>query len=354
MKSKSTKLKTNHIVKSVIILLACFTTINAFASPHDDDDIITEATPSSSGTDLLLFNTQINNTASKINGHISASLSSSGLLASTQTISNSTSGLNAGDIFSVPYGVWGNYSYTDFDNDLSTTAFDGSTHGFLGGIDFLYSERTIFGIAFGYDNSDINTTFNTGNQDTDSFTIAPYFGAVLTDILSVDFNVGYSNVEYDQYRTAAATRISSSPNADRWFGSLNLNALKVVDNWILGGRVGALFAKSNIDSYTESNNTVVAQSRVKVGTASIAGDVAYSYGNFEPFINLAYQYDFSLRNITTTTAPVPSHDKDDILLSTGIRYFEKSGISGNLEYSKRLARDNFDEDRINLTLRIDY
>ncbi len=352
MSNKTTNLKINSIIKLVIILLATCTTINALAS--DNDDYVSESTPGSSGTDLLLFNTQIQNTATKINGHISGSLNGSGLLASAQTVSDSTSGLNAGDIFSVPYGVWGNYSYSDFDNDLSTTAFDGNTHGFLGGIDFLYSDSTILGIAFGYDNSDIDTTFNGGNQDTDSFTIAPYFGAVLSETLSVDFNIGYSNASFDQYRTAAATRITSSPTADRWFGSINLNAIKMVDNWILGGRVGALFAKSVIDSYTESNNTVVAQSRTKVGSMSLAGDVAYDYGNYEPFVNLAYNYDFSLRNITTATAPVPSHDKDDILLTAGVRYFEESGISGNLEYSKRIARDNFDEDRISLTVRMDY
>jgi len=43
------------------------------------------------------------------------------------------------------------------------------------------------GVAFGYDNGDIDTTFNQGNQDTDSYTIAPYFGALLTDTLSIDF-----------------------------------------------------------------------------------------------------------------------------------------------------------------------
>lgn len=351
MNSKPTALKIKRILKTGVLLVSTCTTINVYATY---DDQISETTPSSSGTDSLLFNTQVLNTASKINGHISGSLSGSGLLASAQTINGSTNGLNAGDIFSVPYGVWGNYSYADFDNDLSTTAFDGNTHGFLGGIDFLYSDSTILGIAFGYDSSDIDTTFNGGNQDTDSFTIAPYFGTVLDDVLSLDFNIGYSNAQHDQYRTAAATRITSSPTADRWFGSMNLNAIKIVDNWIVGGRVGALFAKSIIDSYTESNNTVVAQSRTKVGTMSLAGDIAYSYGDFEPFLNLAYSYDFSLRKITTAAAPAPSNDKDDILLTAGVRYFEKSGLSGNLEYSKRLARDDFDEDRISLTFRVDY
>jgi hypothetical protein len=265
-------------------------------------------------------------------------------------------GLNAGDGSTIPYGVWGNYSYSDYDNDLSSTAFDGTSHSFLGGIDFAFWENTVLGVAFGYDSGDIDTTFNQGNQDTDSYTIAPYFGALLTDTLSLDFNVGYSRVEFDQFRTlpGTTTRVSSSPDADRWFGALNLNGVTYYDNWILGARIGALYAKSVIDSYTESDMTVVAQTRNKVGSGSIAGDVAYSYKNFEPFLNLSYQYDFELTELFVTTGPQPSNDRDDVLMRVGVRYFDNNGISGNLEYSKRFDRDDFDEDRISFTVRADF
>jgi len=265
-------------------------------------------------------------------------------------------GLNAGDGSTIPYGFWGNYTYSDYDNDLSTTAFDGNSHSFLGGVDFAFWENTVLGVAFGYDNGDIDTSFNLGQIDTDTYTIAPYFGALLTDTLSLDFNVGYSRVEYDQFRTLSGTttRVTSSPDADRWFGALNLNGVTYYDNWILGARVGALYAKSVIDSFTESNGTVVAERRNKLSEGSIAGDVAYSYQNYEPFLNLSYQYDFQLTEIAVTTGPQPSNDRDDVLMRVGVRYFGDNGITGNLEYSKRFGRDDFDEDRISLTVRADF
>ena len=212
------------------------------------------------------------------------------------------------------------------------------------------------GVAFGYDNGDIDTAFNGGHQESDTYTIAPYFGALLTDTLSLDFNVGYSYVDYDQFRTlpGTTTRVSSSPDADRWFGALNLNGLFYHDNWIFGTRVGALWVKSVIDSFTESNGTVVAESRTKVGSGIIAGDVAYSHNNFEPFVNLSYQYDFQLTEFSVTTGPQPENDRDDILMTAGVRYYDNNGISGNLEYTKRFDRDNFDEDRISLTVRADF
>ena len=84
------------------------------------------------------------------------------------------------------------------------------------------------------------------------------------------------------------------------------------------------------------------------------GDVAYSYKNFEPFLNLSYQYDFELTEIAVTLGPQPSNDDDDVLMRVGVRYYDKNGISGNLEYNKRFERDDFDEDRIGLTVRIDF
>ena len=319
-----------------------------------------DVTPSSTVTEAVLFNTQIQTQVTDISRHITGAVGGGRyfwrpFIDNDQFKVEGATGLNAGDGSTIPYGVWGNYSYTDFDNDLSSIAFDGNSHSFLGGLDFAFWENTVLGVAFGYDNGDIDTTFNGGNQDIDSYMIAPYFGALLTDTLSIDFNVGYSRVEFDQFRTlpGTTTRITSSPDADRWFGALNLNGVAYYDNWILGARIGALWAKSVIDSYTESNGVVVARSRSKLGSGSIAGDVAYSYKNFEPFLNLSYQYDFELTDIAVTTGPQPSNDDDDILMRVGVRYFNNN-ISGNLEYSKRFERDDFDEDRIGLTLRIDF
>ena len=87
---------------------------------------------------------------------------------------------------------------------------------------------------------------------------------------------------------------------------------------------------------------------------SIAGDLAYSFNEWEPFVNLAYNYDFQLQQVVSVTPPSPTNDASDLLFSAGVRYFEKSGISGNLEYSKRFLRDDYDEDRISLTVRVDY
>lgn len=342
------------------IAVQCDSTINSGTlTKAGGITLVTSETPGSTVTDALLFNTQIQNAVLGISSRVTGALGAmrnflTPRFSDNQFKMEGAMGLNAGDGIGVPYGVWGNYSYTGYENDLSTTAFDGSSHGFLGGIDFQVFQNTVLGVAVGYEIADIDTSFNNGNQDTDTITIAPYFGAILNDVLSVDFNIGYSRVDYKQYRTTAGNRINSSPTADRWFGAFNLNAITFVDRWIIGGRVGMLYASSVIDDYTEDNGFAVAESRTRVGTFSLAGDVAYSFNEWEPFLNIAYQYDYQLQEVVAASGPQPANDNDDILLTTGVRYFEKSGISGNLEYSKRLLRDNYDEDRISLTVRVDY
>ncbi|MCZ6803558.1 MAG: hypothetical protein O7D86_06430 [Proteobacteria bacterium] len=60
--------------------------------------------------------------------------------------------------------------------------------------------------------------------------------------------------------------------------------------------MGALWAKNKIDSYTESDGTIVADSSTRVTTLSVAGDLAYSFQEYEPFVGLSYQYDQSSVN----------------------------------------------------------
>jgi len=212
--------------------------------------IDTSVTAGSTVAEAILFLTQIQGQVTDISRHITGAVGGGRHflrphVSDNQFMMEGATGLNAGDGSTIPYGFWGNYTYSDYDNDLSTTAFDGDSHSFLGGVDFAFWENTVLGVAFGYDNGDIDTTFNLGQIDTDTYTIAPYFGALLTDTLSIDFNVGYSRVEYDQFRTlpGTTTRVTSSPDADRWFGALNLNGVTYYDNWILGARVNNTTAK---------------------------------------------------------------------------------------------------------------
>jgi hypothetical protein len=323
------------------------------------DVVVTpEITPSSTITSVIDFTSQIQAVTSDLGARIQNVMHGLGRgprLTANGLMLEGQSGLNAGD-GAISYGAWVSYSYSDFDNDLSSTAFDGDRHSVLGGFDFAPWQSMVIGIAVGYEDSDIDTTFNLGELETDGYTIAPYFGYLFTDTWSVNFSFGYSNVDYDQFRTApgTTTRITSSTDADRWFGMFNLNGVTTYGNWILGGRVGTLWARNEVDAFVESDGTAVAEVRSKLGTWSIGGDAAYSFGAFEPFVSATYEHDYSLTEIAVTTGPQPDNDRDDVLFGAGVRYFGGKGISGNLDWTRRLGRSDYDEDIFTASIRVDF
>ena len=96
------------------------------------------------------------------------------------------SGLAAGDT-SIPFGLWTSYSHSFFENDFAFTAFEGDRDNILIGVDISPWEKTVFGVALGYEFIDLDTEFNRGEAESTGFTIAPYFGALLSDVISVGY-----------------------------------------------------------------------------------------------------------------------------------------------------------------------
>lgn len=315
--------------------------------------------PSAPLTHPFLLNTWTQKIATILGGRGNSAVRGGrgGSRTSSIDVVEGTTGLNAGG-GPIRYGVWASYSYSDYENDFSSTAFDGHTHSGLVGVDFSPWERTVFGIAFGYEDSDSDTSFNNGSEQTNGYTVAPYFAALLTDIWSVDVSIGYSSLDIDQDRivpfaVVGGARATSSTDADRWFGSINLNGVTFWNNWILSGRLGALWARNSIDGFTETGpGGTFPDQDSKLGQWSIAGEAAYGLGDWEPYARVTYEYDFSMSEVSTF--PQPSNDRDNFLLGAGIRYFSMNGWSGNLEYYKRLGREDFDEDTVSLTLRYEF
>jgi len=265
-----------------------------------------------------------------------------------------TTGLNAGEGLAAPVGAWFNYTYSDFDDDFAATAFDATRHSFLGGVDFNPFTPVLMGLAFGYETADYDTDFNAGEQDTDGWTISPYLAASLSDTFSIDAVFGYSDMDTDQFRTAGDTRITSDFGADRFFWGGNLNMVKPWGNWYLTGSVGFIWAREFQDEFTESNGNVVPERTIKLGQWHLTGEAAYSYGNWEPFAAATFSRDYQLTEIEVAGPEQPANDRDDVVLGLGLRYYHPMGVSASVEWNKRLGREDFDEDTINVLLRMDF
>ena len=236
---------------------------------------------------------------------------------------------SAGDGFDYPWGLWGSYQYSDFEDEFATTAFDANRHAVMVGADFSPWEAWVFGAMLGYESVDNDTIFNGGNIDTDGLTIAPYMGVLLSDSVGVDFDLsavfvlGYSHLDHDQFRTIGTTRITSDTDSHRYFLSGNLIAGRSYGNWYVSGQAGLLVAREDIDGFTESNGNVVGDDRVQLGQASIGGDVAYAWGSFEPFASAIFSHDYSREEL----GGGHPNDQNELRLGFGIRYFSEQGFT---------------------------
>ena len=270
----------------------------------------------------------------------------------------------AGDGFDYPWGVWASYNRVDFEDDFAATAYDANTDQLYVGADFSPWDNFIGGVALGYENTDISSTFNGGGSDSDGFSIIPYLAADLSDQLGTeeyqitfDLALGLSRIDRDQFRTdpTTGTRITGSTDSDRYFIAGNVNAFRGVGDWTIGGRLGLAVARDEMDAFTESDGTLVLARNTQLGRLSVGGDVAYSWGAFQPWAGLTYNYDYELNEVATAPGTTqPANDDDSVTLDLGVRWYSESGITGSLQYSKELGREDFDSDTFSVQIRADF
>ena len=120
--------------------------------------------------------------------------------------------------------------------------------------------------------------------------------------------------------------------------------------WYLSEQAGLLMAREDIDGFTESDGTVVADNSVSLGQASIGGEAAYAWDTFEPYANALYSYDYNREDIS---GGHPS-DRTELRIGLGVRYFSVQGFTASAEYKKSLLREDFDEDSITLMIRSEF
>lgn len=258
------------------------------------------------------------------------------------------------------WSPWISYGHTWADNNLPSTLYDADQDNILFGMDYSYSDRLIFGISGGYENNDVDTTFNLGRMEVDGFTVAPYAAYLVNDNISIDAAFGYSDLSIDQVRTEpGGAQVTGNTDSSRWFVMSNLNAFKRYGDWFLTGRAGVIYSEEEQDGFTETGGVTaqtVADRDIDFGQFNIGGEAAYSVHEVEPFASVFYEYDFEQGDSAALNPNQVqrSRDDDQFRVSAGLRYFGSNGLSATLEWSRILDRENFDSQSINLLGRLQF
>jgi hypothetical protein len=256
--------------------------------------------------------------------------------------------------------LWLNSTFTAYDNDFSRTRYDGDTHMLLVGYDYTRADRYVFGVAVSYETSTIDTEFNLGSQESDGYSINPYFAYLISDAWSVDLSIGFGSFDTDQYRstrgtgllpTSAAERVSSDFTTDRDFAAANLTYSVPRGNWYLTGWLGVLRATREQEGYTESDDTAVDSEDLDKKQWSLGGEAAYSYGASESYISLIHEKDTDVNEVEFPVGEQPANDDDSTLVNIGWRYYGSDLVAG-FELSSRQGAEDETENSISTTLRL--
>ena len=283
--------------------------------------------------------------------------------------SSTLTGLAAGDGY-VGLGYWASFNYSDFDADIPINSlvqpiasYDADQKTVFIGVDTLLMDALVVGLTLGYENTDIDTAYNGGNNETDGYTIAPYAAYLINDIFSADVVIGYSNLgtDTDRIDNVSGGTILGDFDAERWFVATNLNATVSYEQWLLGGRIGYLYVTEDQDSYFETGpNTArsIGRRHIDLAQVVVGFDVAYSFNKFEPYATFTYLNDLGRDNGTGAgglpgaVGATQPDDDDEIQAGLGIRYFGNN-YSGTAEWTNVIGRDTFDGNNFLLTLRFD-
>ena len=250
----------------------------------------------------------------------------------------------SGDGFEYPVGIWASYSHSGFEDNFAVTNYDADSDSVFLGVDFTPWDNYVFGVALGYDVTDINATFNAGEQNLDTFSVIPYMAiglaeALETEIdLSLDMSVGFSSVDVSQFRSlnnvVGGARISSSTSSDRFFGRATSMPESRWATSMLALAPALLYAVDQTDGFTDSAGNVVGAVRTELGQVSVGGGIAYLFNDyFEPYVNAAYRHDYELARSAAAGHP---NDDTDVLVAVGLRFYTDAW-SGGFEYSRSFA-----------------
>lgn len=305
--------------------------------------------------------------ASLVSNRISSALS--GNSANFDVAANgfsASTGISAGDMDGKA-GVWVSGSWTDVEDDNADTRFDGNAYTGMVGADYQVSPKVVLGVSVGFEEIDLDTQYNgfgsqDGNLDGSGYTIAPYVGVKISDTMSADLTVGYSDLEYDTLRFDPNTgnRITGATDAERYFINAAVSGVhNLQGNWRAKVRGSVFYATEEKDAYTETESNsatiAVAEEETDLGQFALDTRLGYMYQQVEPYAMVGLEYDFTKDNGVVAAGQTESQDSDfGVKLGGGINLNLAPNVTGGIEAYTVEARDDYSEYAVTGGLRVNF
>jgi uncharacterized protein with beta-barrel porin domain len=151
----------------------------------------------------------------------------------------------------------GNIAFGDKDQTTNETGFDFDSTGLTFGMDYLFTDHFVAGIALGYANAEAKFFGNTGEQSSDFYS-GTLFGTIMHDKWFVAGIGGIANGDYDTIRRISGPLLpqdetaSGTTDGNNLFGGLSAEFDFGRGPWRFGPAVAINYIEADIDGFAES------------------------------------------------------------------------------------------------------
>ncbi len=220
----------------------------------------------------------------------------------------------AGDVFSAEkLGFFTSGLNTEIDRKNTTleTGYNSDILGFTVGMDYIFSEKLVSGIAVSYSDTNLNYNSNAGNSDYESVSVLSYANYNVNNHLSMNGYVGWTGIDLKLGRNisyaaasgggiAVNTASSADANENKVLAGLSFDYAQYYNALTLTPRLKLDYSGTYIDSYTESGGRGFAlkyQSQdIQSFKSNLGLDASYAvsipWGVVLPRIQAGYVHEF--------------------------------------------------------------
>lgn len=277
---------------------------------------------------------------------------------------NASSGVSSGDTIG-EIGVWTSGAWSQVENNNAATLFDGQVWNALVGMDYAYDDRLIVGISGGYDSLAFRTQFNEsqftgedGSLDMDGYSVVPYASYKIIELVNARISGGYSWLDYDSIRFDRGTgeKITGSTDSKRYFVNTALDTAYNLSALRLRGSIGWLYSTEEKDAFRESNGVNVAKSDTDLSQGRAGAEIGYDlFGIIEPYAKAMLEYDFvSSKTVVAANQITPQDEEFGADVGGGVRFTIIPAVTGAVEGTTHVGRENYREHTVNGNLRVEF
>lgn len=285
----------------------------------------------------------------------------------------------------------GQLGRAEADADPRRPAYDLDINGLTVGVDYRLSDKLVLGAAVGYTRQDADLDGNRGTLDTSGYSLSAYasyyyannwyLDSVLTwgrNQFDLDRQIQYSIPRVSGGSLLVDQRARASSDGDMQSVSATLGRDFQHLAWSFGPYARLSYAKFGFDRTTETLDAgpgsglgMVLETRdidslIGVLGARVSYTHSASWGILIPTANLEWESEFKddpsllqarfLNDPSSTPIMLSSdpYDQDFLRLGLGLSMVLTGGKSGFIQYERSIGRDGFDQDNLNLGLRIEF